>query len=94
VLEFAWMMLRAFNSDLQPLIAQAFRVGDTRHTVSDISRLRTLGWEPTVPVEQNVAEYAEWIGECAEEHQMAKEHLMEAEKQMWEQGIIRKATGQ
>jgi len=89
VLEFARIMLDAFGSDLEPLIPGEFRLGDTRHTVSDISRLRSLGWEPTIPVEQNVAEYVAWI----KEQRGTREYLEEAERVMREQGVIWKVEG-
>jgi len=89
VLEFARLMLDAFDSDLEPLIPGEFRLGDTRHTVSDISKLRALGWEPTIPVEQNVAEYVAWI----KEQRGSKEYLEEAERVMREQGIVQVADG-
>jgi dTDP-L-rhamnose 4-epimerase len=85
VLEFARIMLNAFGSDLEPLIPGEFRLGDTRHTVSNISKLRALGWEPTVPVEQNVAEYVAWI----KEQRGTKEYLEEAERMMRELGVVR-----
>lgn len=88
VLEFARIMLAAFNSDLEPLVPGEFRLGDTRHTVSDISTLRALGWEPTIPVEQNVAEYAAWI----KEQTVTPEYLEEAERVMREQGVVRSVT--
>lgn len=84
VLEFARIMLDAFNSDLEPLISGEFRLGDTRHTVSDISKLCALGWEPTIPVEQNAAEYTAWI----KEQRGTKEYLEEAERVMREQNVI------
>jgi dTDP-L-rhamnose 4-epimerase len=85
VLEFANIMLREFGSDLEPQIPGVFRLGDTRHTVSDISKLRALGWEPTIPVEQNVKEYVAWI----QEQKVTKEYLLEAERLMRGQGILR-----
>lgn len=87
VLEFAQIMLEKFGSDLQPSIPGTFRVGDTRHTVSDISALRSLGWEPAIPVEQNVEEYIAWI----KEQSGTEEFLYEAEKLMQESGVIRPA---
>ena len=84
VLEFAGIMLDTFDSDLEPLIPGEFRIGDTRHTVSDISKLRALGWEPTVPVEQNVAEYVAWI----REQRGTKEYLEQAERVMREQAVV------
>jgi dTDP-L-rhamnose 4-epimerase len=84
VLEIASMMLKAFDSRLEPIIPGEFRLGDTRHTVSDISGLRALGWEPGTPVEDNIAEYAESI----KEHGGKKEYLEEAERVMRENGVL------
>ena len=86
VLEFARIMLDAFGSDLEPVIPGEFRLGDTRHTVSNISKLRTLGWQPTILVEQNVAEYVAWI----KEQRGTKEYLEEAERVMREQGVVQR----
>jgi dTDP-L-rhamnose 4-epimerase len=86
VLEFARIMLDEFGSDLEPLIPGEFRLGDTRHTVSDISKLRTLGWEPTIPVEHNVAEYVTWIGE----QRGTREYLEEAERIMRERDVVQR----
>lgn len=87
VLEFARLMLDAFASDLEPELAGEFRVGDTRHTVSDISRLRVLGWQPKISVEQNVAEYVAWI----REQRGTAQYLEEAERIMRDQGVVRRA---
>jgi dTDP-L-rhamnose 4-epimerase len=89
VLEFARIMLREFNSSLEPLIPGVYRLGDTRHTVSNISKLRALGWEPTIPVEENVAQYVAWI----KDQQVSIEYLLAAEKLMREQGVILGAKG-
>ena len=86
VREFANIMLREFNSSLEPSIPGEFRLGDTRHTVSDISLLRGLGWEPTVPVEQNVAEYVCWL----REQSGTKDYLEEAERVMREGGVVQR----
>jgi dTDP-L-rhamnose 4-epimerase len=88
VLEFARIMLNAFDSKLQPRMAGEFRLGDTRHTVSDISRMRRLGWEPTVPVEENVRQYMEWL----QAQSVSKEYLLEAERVMQESGVIQLAS--
>ena len=87
VLEFAQIMLDAFGSDIEPQISGEFRLGDTRHTISDNSRLQALGWEPTIPVEQNVEEYVNWI----KKQEGTQEYLEEAERVMSEQGVVRRA---
>jgi len=84
VLEFARIMLSEFRSEQAPLIPGEFRLGDTRHTISDIRRLGALGWKPAVPVEQNVREYVDWM----REQKGTREFLDEAERTMREQGVI------
>lgn len=84
--EFAHLMLRAADSRLEPEIPGEFRLGDTRHTVSDLSRMRALGWEPTIAVEENVTQYLDWLGTQSN----TTEYLAEAERVMAEQGVIRR----
>ena len=88
VLEFAEIMIKEFGSPIEPLVPGEFRLGDTRHTVSDNSKLNALGWEPTIPVEQNVREYVAWMREQKE----TAEYLEEAERVMREQGVVRSVS--
>lgn len=61
VLEFARIMTEAAGRpDLEPYIPGEYRFGDTRHIVSDITRLRALGWEPKGHPAQSAREYLEW----------------------------------
>jgi dTDP-L-rhamnose 4-epimerase len=84
--EFAQLMVDAFGGNLEPEITGEYRMGDTRHTISDISRLRSLGWEPTITVKQNVAEYVAWMSE----QKITREYLDNAERVMRTQGVIRR----
>jgi dTDP-L-rhamnose 4-epimerase len=87
VLELARIMMAEFGAaaaQLEPLVPGQFRLGDTRHTVSDVSRLEALGWQPTIPVEQNVQEYVAWI----REQRTTTEFLHEADRIMREQRVI------
>lgn len=38
-----------------------YRVGDVRHTIGDLSRLRALGWEPSADLRETWAKYVEWL---------------------------------
>jgi dTDP-L-rhamnose 4-epimerase len=84
VLEFARIMLDAYGSRLEPRVAGEFRLGDTRHTVSDISAMRRMGWQPSIPVEQNVREYIDWL----QTQSVRPEYLQEAERVMQESGVV------
>lgn len=90
VLEFARMMLDASGSNLEPMVPGEYRLGDTRHTVSDLTRMRSLGWEPHTPVEDNVRQYLEWL----DTQVGTDEYLLEAERVMKEMGVVRKVDRQ
>lgn len=47
--------------DLEPSVPGTYRVGDTRHIVSDISRLRSLGWEPLADLRAIWRDYWTWL---------------------------------
>lgn len=88
VREFAGIMLRISGSSLEAEIPGEFRLGDTRHTVSDIGRISALGWQPTIPVEENVRQYLEWL----DTQTGTEEYLFEAERIMAEQGVVQKVA--
>ncbi|RJR34079.1 MAG: NAD-dependent epimerase/dehydratase family protein [Deltaproteobacteria bacterium] len=88
VSEFARIMLQVSGNSLEARIPGEFRLGDTRHTVSDISRISALGWKPTIPVEENVRQYLEWL----DTQSGTEEYLFEAERIMAEQGVILKVA--
>lgn len=87
VLELAQIMLATAGIDGQAEVPGEFRLGDTRHTVSDISRMRALGWEPTVTVEESMRQYFEWLDTQAD----TTEYLKEADRVMRERGIVQRA---
>lgn len=64
-----------------------YRVGDTRHSVSDISRLRALGWEPTRTPRESVREYVAWL-RC---ERVERDYAAEALRRLRESGALRKA---
>ena len=46
VFEYAHALMRKLDRDMAPLITGEYRVGDNRHSVSDIDKLKQLGWSP------------------------------------------------
>ena len=87
VLEFARVVMRAAGSSLEPVVNGEFRVGDTRHTVSDVTALQSLGWRAEVPVEQTVGRYLEWIRGFSN----TRQYLDAAEAAMRAGNVIRRA---
>lgn len=87
VLEFARVVLKAAGSPLEPVVNGDFRVGDTRHTVSDVTALQSLGWRAEIPIEQTVARYLEWIRGFSN----TRQYLDAAEAAMRAGDVIRRA---
>jgi dTDP-L-rhamnose 4-epimerase len=87
VLEYANMILKVVGKDTMPRIPGEFRFGDTRHVISDISKLKELGWEPKTSIEQTIREYVEWASVQPE----VADYYAEAEKVMKQEGVIKLA---
>lgn len=71
---------------IKPKIPGEFRVGDTRHTLSDISKLNALGWQPKRTPYDSVAEYLDYL-----KNQSDIEDILDyAEKTMKQMNVVRK----
>jgi dTDP-L-rhamnose 4-epimerase len=61
-LDYAETVVMVLGANCRAEVPNIYRFGDTRHVVSDISKLRGLGWEPTLGVEGIISGYADWVG--------------------------------
>jgi len=60
--EVAEIITEKINPTLKPIYNQQYRVGDVRHCVADISKIKsTLGYDPKVSFKQGIEEYVNWI---------------------------------
>lgn len=88
VIEFAGIVAETTGVTLPPCVTGEYRVGDTRHSVSDIAKLQRLGWQPTKSPRDSVREYFEWIrGENVD-----RDYAAEALAGLRRSGALRKAT--
>jgi dTDP-L-rhamnose 4-epimerase len=86
VLEFARIMAQAVGRpDLEPRVLGAYRFGDTRHIISDVSKLRALGWEPLGSPEQSARAYLAW----AQAQPDFRDYTGEARAHMQQVGAVR-----
>ncbi len=61
VRDLAGIIAKGLGLGIEPLARGEFRPGEIRSLISDISRIRTIGYEPQVTLEQGIARYLEWI---------------------------------
>lgn len=88
VMEFAKVVAKVLGKKFDYKMPGSFRVGDTRHSVSDIAKLKKLGWRPTKTPEQSVTEYYHWLrGE-----KLDQDYLKLAEQQLKKLGTVRQAS--
>jgi dTDP-L-rhamnose 4-epimerase len=61
VRDLAGIIARQLGVDIAPLARGEFRTGEIRSLISDISRIRSIGYEPSVTIEEGIARYVAWI---------------------------------
>jgi dTDP-L-rhamnose 4-epimerase len=61
VIDLARTLLRAAERDLPPEVPGRYRVGDARHAVPDVSRLKAAGWEAQLGLEAMAKAYWHWL---------------------------------
>lgn len=61
VREFYETMQRVVGKHLGARVGNFYRFGDTRHIVSDINKLRSLGWEPKSTIEESITAYWDYL---------------------------------
>jgi dTDP-L-rhamnose 4-epimerase len=91
VKEFADIVAKVHGKeDIKPNIPGEFRFGDTRHTCSDISKLKLLGWSPRRTAEDSVSEYLEYL-----KAQTDIEDILDyTEKTMKQLNVVRKVKSE
>ena len=87
VLELANLIGKKLGVKVKPKISGQFRLGDIRHAVSDISKLKSLGWQPQISEETAVSQYIDWI----KTQKISKNYLELAEENLRKMGTLRKA---
>jgi dTDP-L-rhamnose 4-epimerase len=85
VLEYASLLARTLGSDLKPVIPGKFRVGDNRHSVSSIEKLKALGWLPRKNLECIMNDYVTWL----ESSGLLEQFYLRADREMERAGVVR-----
>ena len=85
VLQLAECVAERAGTGSAPYVTNEYRFGDTRHILSDISRLRALGWEPSGSIRSNTDEYLAW----AHSQPDFRNYADEAREHMRQVGTVR-----
>jgi dTDP-L-rhamnose 4-epimerase len=87
VKDFAKVVANIYGyTDYEPKPCGKYRFGDTRHIFSDISKMKSLGWQPKRTIGDSVLEYKQWLdtADCIDD-------IVEyCSKKMQELNVVRK----
>lgn len=84
VRELAHIIAAQLNIPIEPLARGEFRPGEIRSLISDITRIGSIGYSPSVTIEQGIARYIDWIRTQG----AVKDYFAEIEAGLRAKGIV------
>jgi len=85
LLQYGKLLSNVMGKGVTPEIPGEFRFGDVRHIISDVSKIKKLGWQPRTSIEQAATEYIHWARKQPE----VSDYYAEAEKVMKQEGVLK-----
>jgi dTDP-L-rhamnose 4-epimerase len=76
--------------DIQPLARGEFRPGEIRSLISDTSRIASIGYKPSVTIEEGIGRYIAWI----KTQGAVDDYFSKAEAGLRAKGIVQSINGQ
>jgi dTDP-L-rhamnose 4-epimerase len=61
VVEYGRKLAKVLGKSIEPQVPGIFRLGDARHSVSSVAKLRALGWEPKRNLDTILQEFVGWV---------------------------------
>jgi dTDP-L-rhamnose 4-epimerase len=89
VRDLAGVISHQLGVKMEPLARGEFRPGEIRSLISDISRIRTIGYEPQVTIEEGIARYVDWI----KTQGAVEDYFAKAEAGLRAKGIVQSVKG-
>ena len=86
VLEYAELLTEKLDKEIEPCVLGEYRLGDNRHSVSDVSKLKDLGWIPKKGLEEIFDDYIAWVRELGD----LGEYFEDADRIMRKMKVVRK----
>ena len=86
VQRYSEQLCQAINPGIQPEVSGEYRVGDNRHSVSSIDKLKALGWRPKKTLEDIIADFLAWFDSVGG----APAEAFKAEQIMREGGVVQR----
>ena len=82
--DLAGIIANQLGVHISPLARGEFRPGEIRSLISDISRIRTIGYVPQTSIEEGIARYVSWI----KTQGSVEDYFSKAEEDLRAKGIV------
>ena len=82
---YAQRLCQAINPRLKPEVPGEYRVGDNRHSVWSVEKLKALGWKPKKTLDNIIDDFLAWVDAIGG----IPEEAFRAETVMRENGVVR-----
>jgi dTDP-L-rhamnose 4-epimerase len=86
VRDLAGIIAAQLGIPIEPLARGEFRPGEIRSLISDISRIRTVGYEPQTTIEEGIGRYIAWI----KTQGAVEDYFAQAEAELKAKGIVQR----
>ncbi|MFN0072992.1 MAG: NAD-dependent epimerase/dehydratase family protein [Chloroflexota bacterium] len=90
VRDVAQMVSRGLGIHIEPSIPGEFRPGEMRHLISDISKISSIGYRPTVDIAEGIRCYLDWIRSQGD----VRDYFAEAEQHLKAKRVVHRVRGQ
>ncbi|RJR28671.1 NAD-dependent epimerase/dehydratase family protein [Candidatus Microgenomates bacterium] len=87
IIDLAKMVSEKLNVKVNIAPCGKYRIGDNRHSVSSIQKIKKLGWEPKHSEQEAVSDFVEWVTKQDSFANINKTH-----KSMLNSGVIKNTT--
>ena len=84
VLDYAKKLTKKLDKEIKPFVRGEFRLGDNRHSISSIEKLKKLGWTPKKSLDDIFDDYIHWLQSMGD----LSDYFSEAEKAMRSSGVV------
>lgn len=88
ILDLATLISDALDIHIDPIVPGTFRPGEIRHLISDTTRIRSLGFSPSVDLQQGIERYLSWIRDQGD----VNDYFTAAETGLRSKGMVQKVN--
>ena len=85
ILKVANKLKELYDSDVEITISGNYRLGDIRHNYADLSKIKSIGFEPKVSFDEGIERFSAWV----KQQEVQEDTYEQSIKEMKEKGLFK-----